>query len=73
MRAELFSADQMERHGKTLADAHVLREERGGDQLLVRLTDNEKALEVASGLLSQAAKDNRRITPAGEWLLDRCV
>ena len=69
-RAELFSADQMERHGKTLADAHVLREDRGGDQLLTRLTDNERVLDTASSLLTQAVKDSRRITPAGEWLLD---
>ncbi len=70
LRAELFSADQMERHGKTLADSHTLQSERGRDQLLDRLADNEERLNVACALLMEAAKTNCRITPAGEWLLD---
>lgn len=70
LRAELFSADQMERHGKTLADSHTLRPERGRDQLLARLADNEGVLDRACDLLTVAVKENRRITPAGEWLLD---
>ena len=70
LRAELFSADQMERHGKSLAGGHTLGTGRGGDQLLARLAENEAILLGACDLLRTAAKANRRITPAGEWLLD---
>ncbi len=70
MRAELFSADEMERHGATLAAFHTLDTRRGRDQLLTRLSDNEKVLAHTYGLLTRAVQQNRRITPAGEWLLD---
>ena len=70
LRAELFSADQMERHGKTLADTHTLQPGRGRDQLLARLAENEGILERACDLLMDAVKANHRVTPAGEWLLD---
>ena len=70
LRAELFSADQMEQHGKALARAHRLAGGRAPDQLLARLAANESALIGASRLLTTAAAENRRITPAGDWLLD---
>jgi cyclic beta-1,2-glucan synthetase len=45
---------------------------RGGppDQLLERLAANESALVAVCQLLTGAVRENRRITPAGEWLLD---
>ena len=70
LRAELFSADQMEQHGKTLADSHTLRPGRTPDRLLTRLAENEGILIGVHNLLTEAVKANRRITPAGEWLLD---
>ena len=70
LRSELFSADQMERHGKTLAGIHRLGLGRGPDQLLTRLSENENILLNACNLLKVAVNANRRITPAGEWLLD---
>lgn len=70
LRAELFSADQMERHGRTLADAHKIALGRSPDQLLARLVENYGVLVWACGLLTGAVKEERRITPAGEWLLD---
>ena len=70
LRAELFSAEQMERHGKTLAGLHRLSSQRAPDQLLARLADNERVLFEACNLLTAAIKANRRISPAGEWLLD---
>ncbi|HET9405127.1 MAG TPA: glucoamylase family protein, partial [Burkholderiales bacterium] len=70
LRAALFSADQMERHGKVLAGMHRLGPGRAPDQLLARLAENEDILLHACGLLSATVKANRRITPAGEWLLD---
>ncbi len=70
LRAELFSAEQMERHGKTLAGLHRLSTQRALDQLLARLAENEQVLLEACTLLTEAVKANRRISPAGEWLLD---
>jgi cyclic beta-1,2-glucan glucanotransferase len=70
LRAELFSADQMVQHGKTLAGSHRLSSQRAPDQLLARLAENEDVLLEAHHLLTAAGKANRRISPAGEWLLD---
>lgn len=70
MRAELFNAEQMERHGRILASSHTLQRGRGREQLLDRLTDNENVLHDTCDLLMEAVKAGRRITPAGEWLLD---
>jgi len=70
LRSELFSSDQMEQHGKTLAGLHKLGMEGARDRLLTRLADNEGVLLGVRNLLTEAVKTNRRITPAGEWLLD---
>ncbi len=70
LRSELFSADQMDRHGRTLAESHRLARANGRDRLLERLVENEGVLISACTLLMAAVRENRRITPAGEWLLD---
>jgi len=71
LRAELYSADQMERHGSALAASHALRAGRRiRDPLLMRLAENEAALNGAGELLKVAAAASHRIAPAGEWLLD---
>ncbi len=71
LRAELFSADQMEQHGKTFfASLHKVDFGRARDLLLARLAENEEVLTYACNLLTAAVNDNRRITSAGEWLLD---
>ena len=70
LRSELFSSDQMKQHGKALADSHKLDSGRAPDQLLTRLAENEGVLIGACNLLTEAVKANRRIVPAGEWLLD---
>lgn len=70
LRSELFSADQMKQHGKILADVHRLQPGRPRDRLLARLAENEIVLIGACDLLTEAVKANRRIEPAGEWLLD---
>ena len=44
LRAELFSADQMEYFGKHLASQHQLSKTRTRDRLLTRLDDNEQVL-----------------------------
>lgn len=70
LRSELFSADQMEQHGKTLAGLHQLSQGQAPDRLLSRLAENEGVLIGVRDLLAEAVKATRRITPAGEWLLD---
>src|SRR3981081_484750 len=70
LRSELFSADQMEQHGKALATSHELSPQRGQDQLLTRLAENESVLIETCDLLIASVKAERRITPASEWLLD---
>ena len=70
LRAELFSSDQMEQHGSTLAGQHKLSTEFPPDQLLSRLADNEGVLRGTRRLLMEAITTDRRITPAGDWLLD---
>ncbi len=70
LRAELFSADQMEQHGKTLAGSHTLSPGHAPDRLLKRLAENEGLLIGVQSLLTEAVEANRRVTPAGEWLLD---
>jgi hypothetical protein len=52
------------------AASHKLTPRRGADQLLPRLAANEGVLVRACNLLTAAVAANRRITPAGEWLLD---
>jgi cyclic beta-1,2-glucan synthetase len=69
-RAELFSALQMEEHGRVLASSHRLTEKPDGDQLLARLADNEEVIIDACNQLTEAIKLGRQITPAAEWLLD---
>ena len=70
LRAELFSADQMEQHGKSLAALHTLSKSRPQNRLLRRLDENEQVLLETCELLTTAVKARRRIAPAGEWLLD---
>ncbi|MFA5027869.1 MAG: cyclic beta 1-2 glucan synthetase, partial [Candidatus Methylomirabilota bacterium] len=70
LRAELFSRDQMEGHGKALAAAHRVEERPAPDRLLARLAENEAVLTGACALLTAALEADRRIAPAGEWLLD---
>jgi cyclic beta-1,2-glucan synthetase len=70
LRSELFSAEQMEQHGKTLAGSHELSPGGPQGRLLKRLAENRTVLIGVRNLLIEAVKANRRITPAGEWLLD---
>jgi cyclic beta-1,2-glucan synthetase len=70
LRAELFTAEEMEQHGKDMAAAHELVRRRSADRLLARLAANEKALVEVCTQLARTAETHRRVTPAGEWLLD---
>ena len=70
LRSELFSNEQMKQHGKILAGSHRLGPRGIRDPLLARLAENERVLTGACTLLTSAVDANRRIAPAGEWLLD---
>ncbi|MCX5897933.1 MAG: hypothetical protein NTY29_07045, partial [Proteobacteria bacterium] len=70
LRAELLSSDQMQQHGKNLAAWHKVAVGRAPDQLLTRMAENEGVLVGTCNLLTEAVRANRRIAPAGEWLLD---
>ncbi len=70
LRSELFSADQLELHGKILAASHHLTKPRTPNPLLTRLAANEEVLVGVCQLLTLAVAEKRQITPAGEWLLD---
>ena len=71
LRAELFSVGQLQRHARTLAAWHEVSAERvRGDWLLERLTINEDTLADANGLIADAVRRGRQITPAAEWFLD---
>lgn len=70
LRSELYSSEQMDRHGKVLARSHKLIKGRGHDQLLKRLDGNEKTLLEVHKLLVDNIKSGKTITPGAEWLLD---
>lgn len=70
LRAELFSALQMEQYGRILANAHTLSTTQESDQLLSRLADNESVISNACSQLTETVKAARQVTPAAEWLLD---
>ncbi|EAQ78926.1 GH36-type glycosyl hydrolase domain-containing protein [Blastopirellula marina] len=70
LRAELFSADQLERHAKTIAATHQLASGRSQNKLLPRLDENARVLIETYDLVTAAAAQNRPIEPAAEWLLD---
>ena len=60
----------MEQYAKTLAKSHTLVTGRKSEHLLKRLADNEELLIEVHNLLSESVKETKRISPAGEWLLD---
>ncbi|MEP7170329.1 MAG: cyclic beta 1-2 glucan synthetase, partial [Bacteroidota bacterium] len=70
LRAELYSSEQMERFGKSLAATHKLSTKPAQDHLLRRLADNEIILQEVRKLLADSVKKKYQLTPAAEWLID---
>jgi len=70
LRAALYSVEQMEVYGRALSRQHRVRMRPGAERLLDRLQANERVLEDANMLLSNVVREQRPVTPAGEWLLD---
>ncbi|HTD94870.1 MAG TPA: glucoamylase family protein, partial [Chitinophagaceae bacterium] len=70
LRAEIFTEEQLEQHAKILARRHTLISKQPSEQLLKRLAENEGILLEVHSVLTDAVKQNNRIVPAAEWLLD---
>jgi cyclic beta-1,2-glucan synthetase len=70
LRDELYSGDHLAQHAKETACSFRIDTRKGQDRLLPRLADNEKVLLETHALLNAAIEADRRIAPAGEWLLD---
>ena len=70
LRAEIFTSEKLEQHAVSIAKRHVLVYEKKSEQLLKRLGENEKILLEVYSLLSETLKQNKRISPAAEWLVD---
>ncbi len=70
LRAELFNIDQLRQHAQGLAARHGVEGRHLHDRLLSRLDDNASVLLDAYSRITRAARAQREITPAGEWLLD---
>ncbi|MBC7851385.1 MAG: cyclic beta 1-2 glucan synthetase, partial [Chitinophagaceae bacterium] len=70
LRAEIFTREKLEQHAITIAKRHELIYNQTSEQLLERLADNESILLEVYALLSDNLKENNRISPAAEWLVD---
>ena len=70
LRSNLFTLEQIEQYAQKLAKSHILIEGKPSEHLLERLADNENVLLEVHELLTETLKQNHRIVPAGEWLLD---
>jgi hypothetical protein len=71
LRAELLNAEQMEERGRELAAEHKARASRStANPLLHRLSQNADVIRECCRTLAEAIKENQKVTPAGEWLLD---
>ncbi|PHQ24178.1 cyclic beta 1-2 glucan synthetase [Marinobacter guineae] len=70
LRAELFSIEQLKRHGAILAGQHEIDPHPGADRLLPRLADNARVLLAAYDVVTAAATAGQRILATEAWLLD---
>jgi len=71
VREELFSAERLEEHARSLAIAQVVTPKPGkGYPLAGRLADNGAVLLAAYRAVAKAIDERRAITPAAEWLVD---
>ncbi|MEP6595390.1 MAG: glucoamylase family protein, partial [Ginsengibacter sp.] len=70
LRSELYTEEQLEKYGETLAKRHTLISGNPQELLLKRLAENEKILLEVHAHLTETVKANNRIVPAAEWLLD---
>jgi cyclic beta-1,2-glucan synthetase len=71
IREELFSAERLEQHARSLAAAQRITAKPAHLRpLAARLKDNETTLLTDYGILSDAVRTGQTVTPAAEWLID---
>ena len=72
MRDELFSAERIEQHARSLAAAQGVTPNRirGGQPLARRLADNGAILLAAYRNMATAVDEGHSVTPAAAWLID---
>jgi len=71
VRAELFGAERLEQHARSLAAAQAVTASRTRDSRLAdRLADNAAFLLKANRALAKSADAEHHATPAAEWLAD---
>src|SRR5215510_5141577 len=68
-QAEFFSVERLEQYAHALAAEHKTVTRKGRAQLLPRLEDNGRKLEIAYKILVEALRQGRPISPAAEWLV----
>jgi cyclic beta-1,2-glucan synthetase len=71
VREELFSAERLEEHARSVAVAQaVTPRPTNGHPLSGRLADNGAVLLHAYRMITKSTNEGRAITPAAEWLVD---
>ena len=72
LRGDLYSADQLAQHARTLAGWHEVdtAPDAGHATILRRLDENRRVLDSTYGRVVAAAERGRPIAPAAEWLID---
>lgn len=71
IRAELFSIERLEQHAESLAEAQkITRRGVRGRALLPRVKNNARVLARGYRDIAQSMREERAVTPAGEWLID---
>src|ERR1700733_2937402 len=71
VRDELFSAERLEEHARSLAVAQTVTPRvTRGHPLSGRLADNGAVLLHAYRTIAKSIGEGRAITPAADWLLD---
>ena len=70
IRGDLFSAQRLDAHARSLAEAHGGGRAGRGRPLARRLADNQALLLEAYRDTVRALDEGAAVTPAGEWLID---
>ena len=70
IRFELFSNERLEQHAASLAKEQKARIIPEGLKLMPRVRENSRLLFEAYKAIGKAAREQRAITPAAEWMLD---
>ncbi len=70
LQFQLLTLDQLARHARDLTAHHQIDRRARNNLLLARLNDNALSIDDSYRVLLASASRQRRLTAAGEWLLD---